>query len=122
MVSYTSRSSSGIGFVVTISSGAEVVTADGKMDVEEMEDIEDDIEGTEMTMLGVSDDEEITDAVVWELWTTSWLTSWRRSPRLMVSDTVSVSRSDSADKVGETLAVPLPESLTPVSVSLGETL
>ena len=40
----------------------------------------------------------------------------------MVSDTVSVSRSDSADKVGETLALPLPESLTPVSVSLGETL
>ena len=108
--------------MVTISSGAEVGTADGKMDVEEMEDIEDDIEGTEMTMLGVSDDEEITDAVVWELWTTSWLTSWRRSPRLMVSDTVSVSRSDSADNVGETLAVPLPESLTLVSVSLGETL
>ena len=53
--------------MVTISSGAEVVSADGKMDDEEMEDIEDDIDGTEMTMLGVSDDEEITDADVCEL-------------------------------------------------------
>ena len=53
--------------VVTISSGAEVVSADGKMEDEEMEDIKDDIEGTEMTMLGVSDDVEIMDAVVWEL-------------------------------------------------------
>jgi len=37
--------------VVTISSGAEVVEAEGRMEEELMEDIEDEMEGTEITIL-----------------------------------------------------------------------
>ena len=47
--------------MVTISSGAEVVGAEGKMDDVLMEDSDDDIEGMEITMLGVDDEEEIKD-------------------------------------------------------------
>ena len=50
-MSNRTRSSSARGVVVTISSGAEVVEAEGRMEEELMEDIEDEMEGTEITIL-----------------------------------------------------------------------
>ena len=104
--------------MVTISSGAEVVGAEGKMEDTLREDIKEDTDGTDTIMLGDDEEEEDVTEVCCEDVTTSSLTSgMTTSLRLMDSDTSSSLNRDSADNVGDTVFITLLSLILAASVS-----
>lgn len=103
--------------MVTISSGAEVVGAEGRMEDTLMEDIEEDTDGTDTIMLGDDEEEDVTEVCCEDVTTSSLTSGMTTSLRLMDSDTSSSLNRDSADKVGDTVFITLLSLILAASVS-----
>ena len=103
--------------MVTISSDAEVVGAEGRMEDTLMEDIEEDTDGTDTIMLGDDEEEDVTEVCCEDVTTSSLTSGMTTSLRLMDSDTSSSLNRDSADKVGETVLITLLSLILAASVS-----
>ena len=103
--------------MVTISSDAEVVGAEGRMEDTLMEDIEEDTDGTDTIMLGDDEEEDVTEVCCEDVTTSSLTSGMTTSLRLMDSDTSSSLNRDSADKVGDTVLITLLSLILAASVS-----